>query len=354
MVVAIARRELDASGLRRAAARLKDADAARRMLALALVLDGHTRADAAGQCGMDRQTLRDGVHRYNEHGLPGLSGRVPPGSKPRPTTGQEAEVAQWVRQGPTLAEHGVVRWRRIDLSRQIKARFGVRLAGRRVGDLLRRLGFRRLSARPRHPGHDAAAQEAHKKILPTWSPTSSRRARGKPIELWWQDEARVGQQGTLTRMGAKRGSRPPAPRDCRHDWAYIFGAVCPARGIGAALVLPHANIEAMNLHLAEISRRVASSAHAVVVVGGAGWHKIGGHLIVPDNINLLVLPPCSPELNPRENIWQYLRQNHLSNRVFDTYNAIADACCNAWNSLIATPDRITSIATRNWAQTVKV
>ena len=110
----------------------------------------------------------------------------------------------------------------------------------------------------------------------------------------------------------------------------------------------------MNRHLAEISRRVASDTHAVVVVDGAGWHKIGRHLIVPDNISLLVLPPYSPELNPQENIWQYLRQNHLSNRVFDTYDAIVDACCNAWNSLVAMPERIASIATRSWAKTVKV
>ena len=161
MTVAITRTELDVGGLRRAAARSKDADAARRMLALALVLDGCNRTDAAEQCGMDCQTLRDWVHRYNEHGLPGLSDRLPPGSRPRLSPVQEAEVAHWVRQGPTLAEHGVVRWRRIDLSRQIKARFGVHLAERSVGDMLRRLGFRRLSARPRHPGHDAAAQEAH-------------------------------------------------------------------------------------------------------------------------------------------------------------------------------------------------
>ena len=162
--VQITRRELDAAGLRHAAAASRDADAARRMLALALVLDGRARTEAAQLCGMDRQTLRDWVHRYNELGLAGLSDRIPPGAKPRLSSEQQAEVAQLVRQGPRLAEHGVVRWRRIDLSRVIAQRFGVHLAERSVGELLRRLGFRRLSARPRHPGHDAAAQEAHKKL----------------------------------------------------------------------------------------------------------------------------------------------------------------------------------------------
>ena len=95
-------------------------------------------------------------------------------------------------------------------------------------------------------------------------------ARGKPIELWWQDEARVGQQGTLTYTWADKGSRPPAPRDCRYSWAYIFGAVCPARGTGAGLVLPYADKEAMTLHLARIGEAVTPGAHAVVIVDGAG------------------------------------------------------------------------------------
>lgn len=178
------------------------------------------------------------------------------------------------------------------------------------------------------------------------------RARDRPLELWWQDEARVGQQGSLTYLWAERGSRPAAPRDQRYKWAYIFGAVCPGRDTGAALVLPAANADAMNLHLQEISTRVTPGAHAVLVLDGAGWHQTGGKLKVPDNLSLLHLPPYSPELNPTENIWQYLRQNYLSNRVFDNYDAIVDACCEAWNTLIATPTAIRSIATRAWAQTV--
>ncbi len=129
------------------------------------------------------------------------------------------------------------------------------------------------------------------------------RAAGTPIEVWHQDEARVGQQGTLTYVWAERGSRPAAPKDLRYKWAYLFGAVCPARGVGAALVLPRANAAMMSLHLAEISRRVAPGAHAVVVLDGAGWHQEGGRLIVPDNITLLRQPPYSPELNAIENVW---------------------------------------------------
>ena len=105
----------------------------------------------------------------------------------------------------------------------------------------------------------------------------------------------------------------------------------------------------MNLHLAEISHQVAPRAHAVITLGGGGWHQPGGQLRLPENVSLLTLPPYSPELNPVENVWQFLRQNHLSNRVYETYEAIVDACCAAWNALVAEPARITSIATRGWA-----
>jgi len=163
----------------------------------------------------------------------------------------------------------------------------------------------------------------------------------------------VGQQGTLTYMWAERGSGPRAPKDLRYEWAYLFGAVCAERGVGAALVLPHANTHAMNLHLAEISRSVAPGAHAVLVCDGAGWHRTGGRLRVPGNISLLRLPPYSPELNPVENIWEYLRANKLSNSVFDTYATIVDRCCTAWTWLMDAPDRIRSLATTPWTRTVK-
>ena len=146
--------------------------------------------------------------------------------------------------------------------------------------------------------------------------------------------------------------RPAALRDQRRKWAYIFGAVCPARDHGAALVLPKANAKAMNLHLQEISSQISAGAHAVLILDRAGWHRTGAKLRVPHNISLLYLPPYSPELNPPENIWQYLRQNFLSNRVYRDYKAVVDACCDAWNTLLNQPGLIASITTRSWAKTV--
>lgn len=181
--VAISRLDLTASELRKAAQREKDSTAARRMLALALVLEGTDRRKAAESCGMDRQTLRDWVHRYNAAGLTGLRSRKPPGPCSKLTAQQESELAALVEAGPDPAQHGVVRWRRIDLRDEIERRFGVTLHERSVGKILAKLGYRRLSVRPRHPQADEAVQEAFKKTLPRplqrRSPVTSKASRSK-------------------------------------------------------------------------------------------------------------------------------------------------------------------------------
>lgn len=140
------------------------------------------------------------------------------------------------------------------------------------------------------------------------------------------------------------------PADQRYKNAYLFGAICPAHGKGAALMLPWSNTQTMQMHLDEISRHVARKAHAVILMDRAGWHTTG-NLNVPKNITIILLPSRAPELNPVENIWQYMRQNWLSNRLFEDYDAIIDAGCEAWNKLLAQPETITSIGMRNWAHT---
>lgn len=168
MAIEITRREMSAGELRDAAARSRDANATRRMLALALVLEGHSRGDAAQMCGMDRQTLRDWVHRFNAEGIAGLSNRPAPGPEPRLSADQEAEVAEWMESGPDLERDGVVRWRCRDLQERIEREFQVSFHERTIGKLLARLGFRRLSVRPRHPESDVAEQQAFKGALPIW------------------------------------------------------------------------------------------------------------------------------------------------------------------------------------------
>jgi len=168
MTVAITRDELSAADLRREAKRCQDAAAVRRMLALALVLEGSLRGEAAQAAGMDRQSLRDWVHRYNHDGLAGLRDRHRSGRKPCLTPEQAAELAAVVEQGPDPERDGIVRWRRVDLQELIERRFNVRLHARSVGKVLRRLGFARLSVRPKHPSSDPVAQDAFKKASPGW------------------------------------------------------------------------------------------------------------------------------------------------------------------------------------------
>ena len=166
--------------------------------------------------------------------------------------------------------------------------------------------------------------------------------------MWFQDEARIGQKNGLVRQWARRGTRPRQPADQRYQSAYLFGAICPARGVGAALAMPFANTQAMQAHLDEIGRTVARGAHAVLLLDRAGWHTTE-KLTIPNNLTLILLPSHSPELNPVENIWQFLRANWLSNRVFQTYDEIIAAACEAWNKLTALPETITSIGMRDWA-----
>ena len=149
----------------------------------------------------------------------------------------------------------------------------------------------------------------------------------------------MGQQGTLTRTWAERGTRPRAPRDTRYTWAYIFGAVCPARATTAALVMPRADTSAMNAHLVEIAKAVAPGAHAVLVMDGAGWHGSSA-LRIPDNITIVMLPPYAPELNPVENIWAYLRANRLAITVFDTYDDIVGLLAQLAAVLARHPHRV--------------
>lgn len=164
--VGVTRLELSAGELRQRAWRCGDGRVACRVLAIAHVLEGASRAEAASACGMDRQTLRDWVHRYNADGIAGLSDARRSGRPPALSPAQMQELKELVLAGPDLARDGVVRWRCIDLRSVIKERFEVDVHERTVGKLLRRMAMTRLQPRPYHPKKDAEAQEAFKKTLP--------------------------------------------------------------------------------------------------------------------------------------------------------------------------------------------
>ena len=173
----------------------------------------------------------------------------------------------------------------------------------------------------------------------------------KRVALWFMDEARVGQKGRLCHRWWLRGRRPPGRRDKRFAWAYLFAAVAPATGAEVALVLPEATTRTMTLFLAEFSRSLPDDVHAVLVLDRAGWHGAKA-LAVPGNVTLVPLRPYSPELNPVERVWLYLRERCLSLRVFADLAAIVDACCRAWNRLVAEPGRRRSLCDQPWIKKV--
>ena len=343
------RRDFGASQLRGLAKKTKDGPQARRLLALAAIYDGATRTEAAMIGGVGLQIIRDWVLHFNERGPDGLLNGKSPGQPSKLNDVQRQAIAGMIESGPIPAVHGVLRWRLIDLAQWIFEEFRIAIAKQTLSRELRAMGYRKLSARPRHYAQAAGAIEDLKKASARLDAIAREKAVGiDTIEIWFADEARIGQKNKISRRWAKRGTRPSAPRDQRTASTYIFGAVCPKEGKGAALILPTCNTEAMNLHLVEIAATVAPGAHAVLLVDQAGWHLSTG-LVVPPNITIMALPPKCPELNPVENVWQFLRDNWLSNRVFKSYDDLVDHCCVAWNKLVNQPWRIMSIGLRQWA-----
>jgi transposase len=282
----------------------------------------------------------------------GLATLTSPGRPRLLTPSQAEELRQVVTKGSDLSKDGVVRWRCVDLVKQSSVRFCVReVHPSTMGKWLRRLRLTKMTARPFHPKKNKDAQKAFmenfKTIVEEKLPGEVKE-KGIPLEIWFQDEARVGQQGTLSRLWAPIGSRPAVARDNRRASTYIYGAICPCRRVGAAIVIGTANTEAMNEHLKEISAQVAPGAHAVLVCDGAGWHAKSKGIVVPFNVTLVTLPAYSPELNPMENVWEYLRDNRFGAQVWKSYKAVVDACCNAWNWFVSDAPRIASIGTREW------
>jgi transposase len=343
------RQDIPAEELRRLARQESNGRVACRLLGVANALDGMSRGQAARQAGMDRQTLRDWVIRFNTEGVEGLRDRPKSGRPPRLDEGQLAAFKALVLRGPDPERDGVSTWRAQDLCRMVEARFGVLYSENGMLRLLHDLDLSWQKARPIHPDADRKAQEELKKNFPALIAEVARdHPEAERLEVWFLDEARVGQTGRVCRRWYQKGLRPRGVRDLRHQAVYLFGAVCPERDAGVALVLPTVSAGAMQLMLDELSQAVAPNVHAVVLMDRAGWH-IATDLTIPANLTLLFLPPYSPELNAIERVWLYLRDRFLSHRLWPAYDDILDACCAAWNALLDETDRIRSLCALDWA-----
>jgi DDE superfamily endonuclease len=173
------------------------------------------------------------------------------------------------------------------------------------------------------------------------------------VQLWCQDEARVGQKGRGTRVWFERGVRPEGVIDHRHASAWLYGAVRPGTDETFALVMTEVGAAAMQAFLDRFAATLPERVHVALLLDGAGWHT-AGDIAVPANISLVFLPPYSPKLNPVERVWLYLRERFLSLRLFADLDDILDACCDAWNRLVAEPGRIASLTDYDYLRSVRI
>ncbi len=237
---------------------------------------------------------------------------------------------------PTAADGGKTTLRGKDARRILADEFGKPLALSTAYKLLHDAGLACLRPRPKHRKNDPEKMAARLGRAPP--PFCPRREGGPPgrrrVSVWFQDEVRAGQQGTLSTVWDDTGSRPTRVKQTEYQWVYLFAAVDPLTGRNSAMLAPHADTHYMNEHLRFIGEAAAAGEHVVLVLDGAGWHTSKA-LRVPANVTLLHLPPYSPELNPAERPWRTLRQDYLSNRAFADYDELFDEVKAAWNRLTA-------------------
>lgn len=164
----------------------------------------------------------------------------------------------------------------------------------------------------------------------------------KRVLAYYQDEARFGQHGTITRVWARVGTRPRAIRQTQYESLYVYTAVCPETGDASGLVTPAVNTSTMNVFLEQLSGELPADVHAVLVLDRAGWHTAAA-LKVPANLTLVHLPPKSPELNPVENLWHYLRSHYWSNRFYETWEDLKAAATEAWRRVCLAPQLVKTV-----------
>jgi len=335
--------------LRLSAKVAKDGKVVQRILGIALILDGRERSEAASLVGLGPQTLARAVERYNADGIAGLSDRTSPGRPPKLTPEQSVDLKRMVLAGPEDRENGCPEFKVRHIVALVKDKWGIRLSPETARTQLHAMNLVHLVCRPKHHQADPVAQAAFKdKFSEALAKIKSDHPEAKHVEVWAQDETRVGQKGKIGRRWAEKGSNPTTLVYGGFKSVWLFGAFCAERDVGAALVAESVSTAAMNTHLAIISQTVLPNNHAVVLVDGAGFHAQSKDLVVPPNMTLLTLPAHSPELNPAEGVWEFLKNGELMHRLYRTADEIIDRCCSAWNSLANEIGRIRSLCSYPW------
>jgi transposase len=300
-----------------------------RYQAVILAKQGHSALEIAQVLGCSRRAVQSWVAKYNRDGLRALEERARSGRPPRLAGPELGRFQERLEAGPT-PDDGVCTLRNQDLRRILRQEFGVTLGRQALYDLLHRLRYSSLVPRPQHEDSIPEVQEFFKEIVGEQIEAIAEQHPDQEVRTYFQDEARFGQQGTITRVWAQRGSRPRAVRQNGREWLYVLVAVCADTGTVSALIMPEINTAVVNLFLEQFARELPAGVHAVLIWDGAGYHT-GSDLVVPINVSLIVLPPYSPELNPVENLWHYLRAHHWSNRPYRDYAALQEEAIRSLN-----------------------
>lgn len=319
----------------------RDATRSKRLRIIILAMKGWTAPAIATSVGLSRRDCQEWVYRFNESGLRGLDDQHGGGRAAPLTEEQEEQVRKRINAGPT-EEDRVCSLRGIDLQAILEKEFGVLRSLSGVYLLLHRLGYSYLRPRPHHCKADPQAQTAFQEQLPQRLAEIAQSHPNRRLRIYFQDEARFGQQGTTTNVWAPKGSRPTVVRQTEYKYLWVLGAVCPETGRGEGLLSPRLNTDVVQAFLGEFSKTVPADEHAVMIWDGAGFHT-SHKLRVPDNITLLQLPPYSPELNPMENLWHYLKSHYWSNRAYADYEELEEAAIDAWRAAVLQPDLMKTV-----------
>ena len=324
----------------------RDAGQSKRLRVVILAMEGWTAPAVAMAVGLSRRVCQEWVYRFNEQGLAGLEdqrGRQP--TSPL-TPEQEQQMRQRIDAGPTAAD-GVCSLRGVDVKRFLQQEFGLVRSLAAVYHLLHGLGYSYLRPRPRHRLADPEAQAAFRRELPDRLRAIAAAHPDKRLRVYFQDESRFGQQGTLTNVWARKGSRPTAIRQTEYQYLWVIGAVCPETGHAEGLLSPQLNAKIVNEFLAQFARTLPADEQAVMIWDGAGFH-VAKELRVPENVTLVKLPPYSPELNPIENLWHYLKSHFWSNRAYDDYDALEQAAVDAWEQAVLDPELMKTVCAAHY------
>ena len=321
----------------------------RRLTSIIAIMKDESREVAAKLGKMSTDVLCEWVKRFNESGLEGLYDLKSTGRPPKLQKKQRAKLIKNVEKGPNPKTYGVNRWRLYDLVQFCQKTFGVQLVRATVWNILKKEGFSLQSPRPRHPKQNPADIPKFKKEFRALvKHKTTHVAKGIQIQVWFQDEARIGQKNNRAKIWARVGKRPTVLADMGYQSGYLFGAICPALGKAVGLVMPNANTDATQRHLDLISQEITDQAHGVLIMDRATWHTTK-KLKIPDNITIIYLPPYCPELNSIEQVWDFLRENYLSNQIYPSWKSLNMAICLAWKKFCQSPEKINEIGTRKWA-----